>query len=542
MRILRIKQAEAALAGGRLDEAREILGDAELRSHKQAQQLADRLVEALVARGAEHLAAGRSREALADCQKAADLGGNAAPAAELREQIAAALAGQRHRQRAHGDALTAARRQADAGRLTLAGDALADAAADSTRVGELRRELDIRRQAADRAIRRTRAAMDRGDLPAAADALAKARSERADDDQLADLSAGVVEACLAQARRELARGRIDLVETMLALSRRVTGRRDEAASPAATEIERAVLECRQAASAVRAGRMRQAGEALRRARRVASDAAWLGEAIDAADRAAQAGEDLRAGPVGMLTGPGKGKADLPEPVTVAVGKQTTTPVLSPVEGEGQRTGGSAPVAGAALSAKRMVMQLDGAGSSLVMLGRTVSVGPISSPGRPDLGLMADANLPIIRIERSEDGDYLLAGDGAVEVNDRPVTSKLLADGDKIALSPRCRLRFRLPTPASTTAVLELSTARLPQADIRRVILLDREMIVGPGPGAHVRADDLPGRAVLQPAGDKLLCRTDCAVTRGSRPIDPAEGIPTDCPVRIGPLGMVVTRA
>jgi len=192
--------------------------------------------------------------------------------------------------------------------------------------------------------------------------------------------------------------------------------------------------------------------------------------------------------------------------------------------------------------ERFVIQLDGAGSSLVFRGRRVTVGPISSADRPDLGLMADASLPIVSFERTDEGDYFLASEHPVEVNDRPTTGKLLADGDKIALSPRCRLRFRLPTPASATAVLELSTARLPQADIRRVILLDREMVIGPGGAAHVRADQLPGRAVLQLGDGKLMCRTDCRITRDNRPLDAAEGIPLDTPVRIGPVGMVVNRA
>jgi hypothetical protein len=147
----------------------------------------------------------------------------------------------------------------------------------------------------------------------------------------------------------------------------------------------------------------------------------------------------------------------------------------------------------------------------------------------------------VTIERTE-GDYFLRCGSGVEVNEKMTTGTLLADGDKIALSPRCRLRFRLPSAASGSAVLELSTARLPQADVRRVILLDREMIMGPDPAAHVRADHLPARAVLHVRDGRLLCRTDEQLTIDRRPADPAEGIPLDTPVRVGPLGLVVSRA
>src|SRR5207244_2143048 len=98
-------------------------------------------------------------------------------------------------------------------------------------------------------------------------------------------------------------------------------------------------------------------------------------------------------------------------------------------------------------------------------------------------------LPVVTIERVEE-DYFLTAEKPVQVNGAPVRRKLLAGGDQIALSPRCRIKFELPHPASTSAVLTLSGARLPSSDARRVILLDRAMVLGPGANAHMRADGL----------------------------------------------------
>jgi len=538
VRILRIKQAEAALAAGRLNEACELLADADLRSHRQGQKLLSGLIERLIARGQEHLAAGRMPQALSDCQQASELGGNIEAAEDLRCRIAAALAGQNRARRVHSDALSAASRQADAGHLSLAEQLLAGAKQDSTRAGKVRREVETRRQEAADAVRRCRAAMDRDDQAGAVDELLTARAQRANNDALADLSAEVVAGCVEQARREFIRGRVDLAETLLARAALPCG-----AGPRIVELQRAVVECRQAIVAAEDGRLRQAGEMLRRARAILPDAGWIGEAVDAADRAAQAAETLRSGPLGILTGvdraadaqcePGRESDGKPDHQRRSGNAAQALPVLKPVAVAKGTTSGVP---------RRFVIQLDGAGSSLVFRGGRVTVGPISSADRPDLGLMADPNLPIVSIERTDEGDYFLAGEHPVEVNGRAVTGKLLADGDKIALSPRCRLRFRLPTPASATAVLELSTARLPQADIRRVILLDREVVIGPGGATHVRLDQLPGRAVLQLGGDRLTCRTDCSVTRDNRPLDPAAGIPLGIPVRIGPVGMVVDKA
>jgi hypothetical protein len=119
---------------------------------------------------------------------------------------------------------------------------------------------------------------------------------------------------------------------------------------------------------------------------------------------------------------------------------------------------------------------------------------------------------------------------------------MLSDGDRIMLSPRCRMRFCRPNAASTSAALALSEARLPQADIRKIILLDREMLLGPGPTAHIRADGLESQAVLHVRDGRLVCRTTMPVMVNDRPIEPAEGLPLGVPVRIGPVSVVIEEA
>jgi hypothetical protein len=195
---------------------------------------------------------------------------------------------------------------------------------------------------------------------------------------------------------------------------------------------------------------------------------------------------------------------------------------------------------AASAGGRWIIQVDGVGSFLVLADAAVTVGPDRSTGRPDVPLMADPSTPLVTLSRS-DGDYVLKSREAVNVNDRAVTTKLLSEGDRVALSPRCRVRFRRPSPASGTAVLDLTGARMRRADVRHVILLDRELILGPGPGSHVRDDQMPGAAVLQLRGGQWVCRAAAAdvIIDGHAAGRVAE-VPPGTQVRIGETSFVVT--
>ena len=91
MRFLRIKQAQSALADGRLDEAFELAQAVDVQEHKQGQQLIGRLTDALVQRGEDHLGRGQLNYALADCNKADKLAGNQSEIAKLRVDICQAM-------------------------------------------------------------------------------------------------------------------------------------------------------------------------------------------------------------------------------------------------------------------------------------------------------------------------------------------------------------------------------------------------------------------------------------------------------------------
>jgi hypothetical protein len=190
---------------------------------------------------------------------------------------------------------------------------------------------------------------------------------------------------------------------------------------------------------------------------------------------------------------------------------------------------------------RFILHVDGAGSFLILRERCITVGAEGSSRTPDLGLLADTRLPTTTIERTDE-DYFLVSEAPVRVNGAPVTRKLLGNGDRIALSNRCRLRFTVPNAASTSAVLELSGTRLPHSDARRVILFEKSLVLGPGSSAHVRVDDLAEPVVLHMRDGQLFCRTPDEVRVDDQLIDRHAGIPLGASVRVGPLSMVVAQA
>ena len=147
-----------------------------------------------------------------------------------------------------------------------------------------------------------------------------------------------------------------------------------------------------------------------------------------------------------------------------------------------------------------------------------------------MGVLTEAAAPTVTIVRSDE-DYFLQSAVPVKVNDRAVTSKLLCDGDRIALGPRCRIGFSRPNAASASAVLEISGARLGRGDVRRVILMDREIVMGDASSAHVRTRELRGPAVLLAGRRGLTLRTEgrmSEVVLGEH-------------VKVESLGLVVTQ-
>jgi hypothetical protein len=529
---LRVKQAQVALADGRLDEAHGLLSRDSVRSHRLGQRLATKLVKAYVRRGQTHLKEGRLSEALSDCQKAGSIGGHGAQVAELRQQVAGEMDRKRRETDRRDLALNGARLHAREGFLSRGVAMLRGVDGDSTRIERAQQEIDLHRAKADTALERGGAALEGEDWAAAGHHLAEARRLRPFDRRVDGLSDRLSREAAARVREALRCGRVDTAEALLRAVAPVAGD-----NLAVRELREAVGQVAQAWQALERGDARSAGRGLRRVKALLPDAGWVDEAIGLADRIISSRDALQAGPLGLI---GDGYAShaqaSPAACPQAPSDARATARIAYHYEEHESVRGSHDVL-----PRQFLIQVDGEGSALASCDSTVTIGPISSPDRPGVGLIADPGVPVVTIQRSQD-DYFLRSERPVKVNGKPTRERLLSDGDKIELSPRCRFKFRLPHAASTTAVIELTGARQVRGDVKRVILLDRQLVVGAGPACHLRAESAEEPIILNLRGGRLTCQSRQEVKVGAGSYDPRVGVPMDTPVRVGPVSLRVTQA
>ncbi len=528
MLILQIKQAECALADGRLDEAFEIAKADDVRHHRHGQRLIGRLTRALVQRGQTSLQAGQLQPALADCNKAEKLGGSLSEIAQLRAAVCDAILRQQEAHQQNAVRLAQAKQQIAGGWLSVGGKILEEASPDDAQAQIVQQQLQAARLQSEDALAKAEQALQQGDIELAVDLIQAARLKQNRNGQVGDLLRRIRAEAARQVRSRFEQGRIDRAASLL---QRLSplGQDDEEIA----DLRKAVTHCHQAAELVALARPGEALPLLRRVKAICPSAGWLHKAMTDVRKAAEAQEDLDSGPLGLSIADASQHCRLP----IANCELNSTSATNP-QSAIRNPQSDAPAS--AVLPSEFIMQMDGIGSYLIFREARVTLGSISSSSRPMLGLMAEPDLPTIAIERVE-GDYFVHADRPIEVNGEVVNEKLLADGDRLVLSPRCRVRFGLPNPASTTAVLTLSGARLSRPDIRQIILMGRDILAGPYTNTHIQTEQLERTITFFAQNDRLMCRADAPVAVGEQPLHSGSGLALDTPIRVGSLGMVLVK-
>jgi len=526
--ILRLKQAASAIADGRLDEAFDLVQSKDIREHRRGQKLIGRLAVAFAKRGQENLEAERIQLALADCNKAEKLAGNTADVAKLRSAICSEMEQRRLRGRHRSFKVAQARQHIQDGWISAGEEILKDADNEDGQAGIVLQQAAIERLHTSEAITKAEKALLRNDLDAAIDFVLKTGAAGSQNEQVVELISKLRSLAARQIKENFDSGRLDLAHSVW-----------QKVSPIAdgcseiSELGTALGQCSKAAEFVAAGRPREAVNLLRKVKLTCPSAQWLGMVTEQSRQAAELLDELAASPLGLDIAR---RQDMEDRIQTDNEAQSVSEeqlrAIPKDRGSDNRAESSLP--------SKFVLQIDGVGSFYVLRDASITVGPVSSSARPTVGLMVDPNLPAVTIERSED-DYFIRSSSPVRVNDVTTTNKLLVDADRINLSPRCGMKFNIPNPASTTATLSLPSARLGRADIRRIILMDRDILIGPTEGSHVLAESLDETIALFTQNGRLLCRAKDKILVDEKQVSPTAGLPVNKQIRIGQISLVLTE-
>lgn len=156
---------------------------------------------------------------------------------------------------------------------------------------------------------------------------------------------------------------------------------------------------------------------------------------------------------------------------------------------------------------RFLLWVDGVGGYLVCQGDEISLGQPVQGGYVDVPILADVSRRHALIRRDAES-YLIEPRRDVRVNGRAIdTLTLLSDGNLIELGGGMRLRFRLPHPLSRTARLEFVSHHRTQPSTDGVLLMAESCVLGPGSRSHIVCPNWPADVVLFSQGNQLHCRT-----------------------------------
>lgn len=517
------------MADGRLDSAFELVQAKDIREHRRGQKLINRLAEAFAKRGRENLEAERIQLALTDCNKAEKLAGNTADVAKLRSAICSEMEQKRLRSRHRSFKVAQARQCIQDGRLSAGEEILKDAGDRDSQAGIVLQQAAVARLHTSEAIEKAERALQRNDLDVAIDFVLKTGAAGSQNERVIELVSKIRSLAVRRIKENFETGRLDLAESLL-----------QRVSPIAdgwgeiSELGSALSQCSKAAGYVAAGRPREAVNLLRKVKLTCPSAKWLGTVTEQSRQAAELLDELTASPLGL---------NIAEKQNMEIETRQTRneahsdseeyqQAMSNKRNSDNRDESSIPA--------EFLMQIDGIGSFYVLRDASITVGPVSSSARPTVGLMVDPNLPAVTIERSDD-DYFIRSTSPVRVNDATTTDKLLVDSDRISLSPRCGMKFNIPNPASTTATLSLPSARLGRADIRRIILMDRDILIGPTEGSHIIAESLNDTVALFTQNGRLLCRTKEKIMVDDKTFGSTAGLPLNKQITIGQISLVLTE-
>ncbi len=488
----RLRAAEKALLESRLDEAHRLLTAPDIRAHRRGGTLLADLCEKLVERARTHFAGDRFTEALTDLDKA-DAGGHKLPQiAELRQNILTVAKEVNRQEQSRRRRLDDARQRIEAGSLVAGRQILKNAEADDLDAQELAADIEERARQADDAFARVRKLLDDGQVSGAIERFQKARHLAPQSPEAISLESALTSHVVVDARKAFESGRINRAAEELArlaeLGRGLSVRRD---------IEDVVELARGACRAVDGGDFETARRQMMRLQGIAGDIRWVGDAVKQLEELDELMTRLISGPLGENGGTG-GRAK-------AAGEsgKRRTPALDETMVLPHRNAGTVPLP------DRLLLLVDGGGSFLLLRKDRVSIGRAITDQPADVAFKSDLAERHAEIARVDD-DYFLFATRDIDLDGRGTRHQLLRDGNRVTLARNARFTFRLPHRQSASGLLEMSSATRMPHDVRRVVLFQRNAMIGFGKHVHINCTsavhdlilfERTGRLWIRPQGN-----------------------------------------
>ncbi len=505
----RLKRAQVALADGRLDEAFELLKDPSLRQHRAGQKLLTKLSKAFIRRGQAHLKAQRLAPALADCLHAEKLAGNIPDVVKLRSMICEQIETERAQSHEQAEQLAKAKEQMQNGWLSTGRKILSQT--DDLQARCLLKNAEMLEVENESAIKRIEQALKTGQTTLAGQIYQTSTLGKCLDQKAVSILNRIRQQAYQTLHGYLVEGQIHLAASFL----------NELTCPVSScetigPLRQAIEYSRQAIGRIDAGNFEAAVICLRKMQTLLPKAKWIGQVIRQGRSAAAAQAELQASPLGILEGLAMSKID-EAPIPTEKNAQQS-PAINDVPFIQRYNGMDMK--------KRFILQMDGIGAYHVLCEDRVTIGPVSSSTRSDIELVTAPDVRCKQIERVE-GDYFFGQ------ADSGSGRQLLGDGDRVELSPRCRFKFTLPNPASSTACLIPSSARFPRVDISGVILMGREILLGPERNNHVQSGQILEAITLFLQDGQIRCRSNQPVVVDGRALAGGQALPMDKQIETG---------
>jgi len=461
---VRLKAAEKALRGGRLDDAYRLATALDLRNHRRSRAVLAALTPLFVERARQHYRADRFEEALADLARTQASGSLQAEIDQLREDIRTVQAEQRRNQVSRYHRLDAAKKRIDRGSLAGGGRILEEASENDREAKKLHRQLQNRVEDAMDMIKQAEKLISRGQLATAAQRLRRAKSLDASNGAIAEIETRLCNLILDNTRAALIDGKLRrAVDELSCLG-------DLGANlPARKELANMLAVTRQATESLKTGKQAEARAHVMRLKRLLPKAKWIDETIKQLKQLDDVTTVLRAGPLGETL-------ESREVAGAACESPDSFKETLPIPGR---------AASSDELPERLLLLVDGGGSYLLLRSARNTIGRVVSSKPADVPIFSDLGEQHAHIFRADD-DYFVASGRDIEVGGRKTKQTLLRDSDRVVLGRKAKFTFRLPSRKSPTAVLDLSdTTKMPN-DVRRIVLFHNHATMGPGPAAHLR--------------------------------------------------------